>query len=166
MVKVLDIPILNQINGIDDLKAIGTYIEVKIGIEEKIGVPLRVNGWSQLFNKIKSVSASINNNIEKLSILLCEENNLKEIGQFYEAKKVISDIFSLQIKARSWRELKLKLKKISSAFKDGVTTDKHLLFEKNKIRNFINSSKLEGIQINEGLTSRSMADVLNKYWSR
>jgi hypothetical protein len=42
------------------------------------------------------------------------------------------------------------------------SVDKEAIFEKNKRRNFIHSSKLEGIEIN--YTSHlKMTDVLNKY---
>lgn len=161
----LKMPTLNQIKDINDLRSRGTYTEVKIGIEEKIGVSLKANGWNQLFNKIKSVSISINNNIDQLIPLFSDEGRLKETGQFSEAKKIISELLSLQIKARGWEELRYKLKTIVSAFNDCIAVDKYELFERNKIKNFISSSKLEGIQITENLTSRNMADVLNKYRS-
>ena len=42
------------------------------------------------------------------------------------------------------------------------SVDKAAIFEKNKRRNFIHSSKLEGIEINDN-PHLKMADILNKY---
>ena len=159
----LRIPPLSHINDIDSLKAIGAYREVKLGIDKTIGLPLRANGWVQMFNKIKEISTCINRNYDFITRILEEEEYIKEIGCFSEVKKKVSNIFSFQIKASSWKGLKLKLSMIFKAFNGCDSTNRHELFEKNKIRNFISSSKLEGIQISENLVSRSMEEVLKKY---
>ena len=154
---------LNEIKDIDTLKSFGTYTEVKLRVEEKIGVSLKVSDWSQLLKKITIQSVSVNQHIDKLNYLILEDKNLKEIGQLSDAKKLVSELLSFRIKDRSWKQLKRSLKMIVSAFNKHDIADKSELFEKNKIRNFISSSRLEGVQISENLTSRSMADVLNKY---
>lgn len=41
--------------------------------------------------------------------------------------------------------------------------EKSELFEKNKIRNFVNSSRLEGILISENPALKNLEEVINKY---
>jgi hypothetical protein len=162
----LRLPLLSKIDDIHRLKAVGAYREVKLGIDKKIGFPLRAKGWIQLFNKIKIISASINKNSDVIALILTEEGYSKKIGRFSEVKQTISSMLEIPIKANSWKDLKLKLSLILTAFNGCDFGNKRDLFEKNKIRNFISSSKLEGIQISEDSVSRSMEEVLNKYRSR
>lgn len=153
---------LDKIKDIETLKSFGSYKEVKFWIEEKVGVPLKVNGWNQLFKIINCLSRSVNENIEKLIFFLDENERLKELGSFSEAKGTISELLAFQIKAKSWKQLERNLKSIVVAFRNRDTTDKSAIFEKNKIRNFIHSSKLEGIQISD-TPALKMSDILDKY---
>jgi hypothetical protein len=155
-------PPLYKIKDIDTLKSLGTYIEVKRWVTKKVDVALNVNGWEELFQRINGLSFSVNENIEKLIFFLNENKRLKELGSFLEAKKKISALLEFQIKARSWKQLERNLKSIVVAFRNRDMTDKSAIFEKNKIRNFIQSSRLEGIKINDTPVLK-MADVLDKY---
>ncbi len=157
--KILD---LGKIKDIETLKSFGTYADVKIHVEEKIGVSLNVNDWDQLLKTINNLSFSVNKNIEKLTFVLTDNKHLKELGSFSEAKRIISQLLSFPMTARSWERLESQLKTIVLAFSHHELTDKSVIFEKNKIRNFVNSSRLEGIQISD-IPILKMADVINKY---
>lgn len=165
--KIIDntsskIPHLDKIKDIETLKSFGSYLEVKLWVEEKVGVPLKINGWNQLFKKINGLSLSINENIEKLIFLLDENKHLKELGSFPEAKEKVSALLGFQIKTRSWKQLERSLKSIVVAFRNRDMIDKAAIFEKNKIQNFIHSSRLEGIQMSDA-PALKMADVIEKY---
>jgi len=165
--KIIDntssrIPDLYKIKDVETLKSFGSYTEVKIWVEKKVGVALKINGWNQLLKRIYDLSFSVNENIEKLIFLLDENKHLKELGSFPEAKKKVSTLLGLQIKARSWKQLERSLKSIVVAFRNRDMVDKSAIFEKNKIRNFIHSSRLEGIQLND-TPALKMTDVLDKY---
>jgi len=156
------IPAFDRIKDIETLKSFGSYREVKFWVEEKIGVSLRANGWNQLFKKINCLSLSVNKNIEKLTVFLSDNKQLRSIGSFSEAKVIISKLLSFPIKARSWKQLENNLKTIVLAFSYLEVTDKSSLFEKNKIRNFIHSSRLEGIHMSD-IPALKMEEVLDKY---
>jgi hypothetical protein len=155
-------PPLYKIKDIDTLKSLGTYIEVKRWVTKKVDVALNVNGWEELFQRINGLSFSVNENIEKLIFFLDENKRLKELGSFLEAKKKISELLKFQIKARSWKQLERNLKSIVVAFRNRDMTDKSAIFEKNKIQNFIQSSRLEGIKISDTPVLK-MSDILDKY---
>ncbi len=156
------IPHLDKIKDIETLKSFGSYAEVKFWVEKKVGVPLKINGWDQLLKRINGLSFSVNENIEKLIFLLDENEHLKELGSLPEAKEKVSALLGFQIKACSWELLERSLKSIVVAFRNRDMIDKSAIFEKNKIRNFIHSSRLEGIQMSD-TPALKMADVLDKY---
>lgn len=155
-------PPLYKIKNIESLKTLGTYKEVKSWVEKKADVSLKVNGWNELFKKINGLSSSVNENIEKLIFFLDEDGRLKELGSFSEAKLKVSELLEFQISAQSWKQLERKLKSIIVAFRNHDMIDKSAIFEKNKIRNFIHSSRLEGIQMSDA-PALKMTDILDKY---
>lgn len=156
------IPYLYKIKDIETLKSFGSYTEVRLWVEERIGVSLKINGWNQLFKKINGLSLSVNQNIEKLIFLLDENEHLKELGSFTEAKKKVSALLGFQIKCHSWKQLERSLKSIVVAFRNRDMIDKAAIFEKNKIQNFIHSSRLEGIPMTDA-PALKMADIIEKY---
>ncbi|TRW93087.1 YhfG family protein [Candidatus Methylobacter oryzae] len=156
------LPDLNKIKDIETLKSFGSYAEVRLSVEKRIGIRLKSNSWQQLLKRISGLSLVVNNNIEKLIFLLDENKHLKELGSFHEAKKKISTLLGVQIKARSWKQLEISLKSIVVAFRNRDVIDKSAIFETNKIQNFIHSSRLEGIQLND-MPALKMADVIDKY---
>lgn len=156
------LPDLNKIEDLETLKSFGSCIEVKSRIEKRIGVSLKTNGWQQLLKRIRDLSLVVNENIEKLIFLLDENKHLKELGSFNDAKKKVSALLGLQIKARSWKEFERSLKSIVVAFRNRDIVDKSAIFERNKIQNFIHSSRLEGIQLSD-TPALKMSDVIDKY---
>jgi hypothetical protein len=157
-----NLPPLYKIKDIETLKSLGTYIEVRRWIAKKVDVPLKVSGWEELFQRINSLSFSVNENLEKLIFLLSENEHLKELGSFSKAKEKISELLMFRIKSRSWKQLERNLKSIVVAFRNRDMIDKSVIFENNKIQNFIQSSRLEGIQISDA-PALKMADIFDKY---
>ncbi|MCK9397339.1 MAG: YhfG family protein [Methylobacter sp.] len=165
--KIIDntsskIPALYKIKDVETLKSFGSYTEAKIWVEEKVGVALKINGWNQLLKRIHELSFSVNENIEKLIFLLDEKEHLKELGSFPDAKKKVSALLGFQIKVRSWKQLERSLKSIVVAFRNRDMIDKAAIFEKNKIQNFIHSSRLEGIPMTDA-PALKMADIIEQY---
>ncbi|MBL6986483.1 MAG: hypothetical protein ISR72_05475 [Methylobacter sp.] len=156
------IPDLNKIKDLETLKSFGSYTEVKSRVEKRIGVPLKTNSWKQLLKRINDLSLIVNNNIEQLIFLLDENKHLKELGPFLEAKKKISTLLEFHITASGWKQLERNLKSIVVAFRNPDTIDPSAIFEQNKIRNFIHSSRLEGIQMSDTLALK-MTDAPDKY---
>lgn len=152
---------LGKIKDIETLKSLGSYAKVKTLIKQEIGISFEVSNWDQLLKMIEQLSISVNRNTEMLVHLIADSKNLKELGLFSNAKKTISELLRLKIKARSWQQLENVLRKILLAFDNDDF--KAALFEKNKMRNFINSSRLEGIHIETMPPALKMKDVLEKY---
>ncbi len=154
---------LGKIKDIETLKSLGSCADVKKLIKSEIGISFEVSNWEQLLKMIEQLSISVNKNSEMLVPLIADSRNLKELGSFSNAKKVISELLRLKIKARSWDSLEKILNKVLPEFTNDDFAIKSALFEKNKIRNFIYSSKLEGIFIKDEPPQLKMKDVLEKY---
>jgi len=158
----LKIPALDKINAIGLLKSLGPYRDIKYAIEKKLGIPLKANSWEQLFEKINQLSLAVDSNMGLLTLFLADNKQLRAIGPFFEAKKRVSELLALPIKARGWEQLESNLKRIVLAVSHREITDKAALFEKYKIHNFIHSSRLEGIYMNDA-PALKMEEVLDKY---
>ncbi|WP_252178451.1 YhfG family protein [Endozoicomonas sp. 4G] len=140
---------------IDELKKVGSYLEVKILIEEKIDNKLGVNGWKPLFYKIKAVKESVGLNKNKL-ISECDGDYLNK------SKKKVSDILGFKVVAKNFNELKKKIDMIIVFF-GSSTFDPYEHYEKTKLDKFKSSSRLEGIKIEFSNQDQTIEGVLAKY---
>lgn len=103
------------------------------------------------------------NDNTKLKELVSNEGALKSLGSFKETKIIISKLVSHNIKAHGWKNLRDKLTKLFNGLtKHGEAIDKFAFYEKNKMSNFINSSSLEGLNINNGHFA-TIEDVIKKF---
>jgi len=142
-------------NDIEELKLLGSYFEVKNNIEKELGMKLGVRGWNSLFDKIKLLKKLIASNKSDFSVV-CDENS------FTKSKNIISKIIGLKVKAKSWNELRSKLENLIIVFCNNIF-DPYEYYEKTKINKFINSSKLEGINIVVSDETHSLESILKKY---
>lgn len=142
-------------SDIQELRTLGSYYEVKSSLEEELGSKLGVTGWKPLFEKIHILKKTVISNKNYLSAI-CEGNSFKE------SKNKISKLLKLKIKARGWRELKSKIKKIVDTFCFSAF-DPYEHYERTKLKKFINSSKLEGIEVQIPNEATSLEAVLAKY---
>lgn len=151
-VKKIDI---NRIDSLATLMECGSYLSVKKHIENKIGFKLGVRGWKELYRKISYIK----------NYLECQPANIDEVissNDFSIAKKKIYEYLEVKIPADNKNELSKKISRLISFF-----TNKNLSayekYELSKRKNFINSSKLEGIEISSVSSGMSLEDILNKY---
>ncbi len=142
-------------NDIEELKLLGSYFEVKNNIEKELGMKLGVKGWNSLFDKIKLLKKLIASNKSDFSVV-CNENS------FTKSKNIISKIIGLKVKAKSWNELRSKIENLIIVFCNNIF-DPYEYYEKTKINKFINSSKLEGINIVVSDETHSLESILKKY---
>lgn len=142
-------------SDINELRSLGSYYDVKNSLEKELSNKLGVNGWGSLFEKIKTLKEIVSAHKEYLSSA-CEQNS------FRNSKSEVSKLLKLRLKARSWVELKTKIKKIIAVFYSD-TFDPYEYYEKTKLKKFKNSSKLEGIDIDIPDETVSLENVLMKY---
>lgn len=138
-----------------DLRALGSYLEIKNSLEKEIDNKLGVKGWKSLFYKIQVLkeSALINKS------LILKEN---EVKSFKESKKAISKTLGINITARGWEDLNRKVNLIIAVFYS-EPFDPYKYYEKTKLEKFKESSKLEGINIEFSDKNTSLESVLEKY---
>lgn len=144
-----------KVSSLDDLKELGSYLEIKRFLEEKVDNKLAVKGWSSLFFKIQSLKDIICTNKETLLSSVHKKS-------FKESKVEISKILGAKVRARNKDDLNKKLAAFINVFCFSVF-DPYEHYEKTKMKKFKDSSKLEGIDIELGNTEKSLESILAKY---
>jgi len=142
-------------DNIDEFKNLGKYLELKSTIEENIDLKLGVNGWDSLFKRIKNLKTSLADN-QSLLLLIYSQST------FREAKSKLTQLLGFKVKAKSRNQLKNKIDNLIKYFCQTVF-DPYKRFEETKMKNFKNSSKLEGIEIETTNNFNSLESILAKH---
>lgn len=142
-------------SSVDDLRELGSYLEIKRFLEEQVDNKLGVKGWKSLFDKIKYLEEIIQLHKEDLLFSYDEK-------PFKESRTEISKILKVKIKAKRWSDLKKKVDLFIIFFCTSVF-DPYKHYERTKMKKFKDSSKLEGIDIEFGDEKNSLESVLTKY---
>lgn len=146
---------LLQAAQVSDLKAQGTFLEIKRFVETRLYLKLGVNGWYSLLLKLQSLSA-----LEGVSDD-CEHYSFN--ARSYPAvRAAVSKKIGFKITAKNLTELKAALHALSTC-SARLEFDPYKRFEKNKHKNFINSSRLEGIKIPVTDKKASLEEMLAKH---
>ncbi|MCL1090886.1 hypothetical protein L2744_15015, partial [Shewanella profunda] len=80
-----------KVSSIDDLKGLGSYLEIKRFLEEKVDNKLGAKGWSSLFFKIQGLKGIICTNKETLLSSIHKNS-------FEESKVEISKILGIKMR--------------------------------------------------------------------
>lgn len=144
-----------KVNDVDGLKAFGSYLYLKSDLENNLDFKLGVKGWDSLFQKIKQLKLTVPKNKDKF-FEICQRYSLDE------AKSKTFELIGIKIPANNKKQLIAKVENLVKCFSDS-SFDPYRRFEETKLKNFKNSSKLEGIEIFISSESSSLREVLAKY---
>lgn len=147
--------IISNINSLADLKECGTYFFVKNSIEKELGTKLGGRSWKDLYIKITNIKSIV----EKEEILL--DTSCLDYD-FLKARDKLQKILTIKITTKNIEELNILINKLVKFFRKSSLSP-YERYEKNKKRNFISSSKLEGIDIPNKTTTDSLEDILKRY---
>lgn len=142
-------------SNINELRAYGSYLELKNIFEKELGNKIEVKGWNSFFSKIQNLKIIIPSNKKALESAY-NKTSLKE------SKKEISTILTIKIKAKNQTELKKKVDSFIFVFCSSIF-DPYTYYERTKLKKFKDSSKLEGINIDILDEKSSLENVLKKY---
>lgn len=151
----MDTNTILKASDIQELKALGSYLEVKRSFEGELDSKLGATGWKSFFDKVNSLKEVVSSNKDYLASI-CENNSFKE------SKNKISKLLNIKVKAKSWMELKRKIEIFIALFCANIF-DPYDYYEKTKLEKFKNSSKLEGIDIQVPDETVLLESVLAKY---
>lgn len=143
------------IDSLELLKAWGSYRSVKQRIEGAGKFKLGVRGWNALYIKVTHMVSAIEDKRPLLEALLVEDD-------YAVARKKAEAILGIEILAKSIGELRLGVRALISLFSTSAISP-YEAYENNKRKNFISSSRLEGVEIPESVPDESLEDILNKY---
>lgn len=155
---------LENLNNIDNLQSIGKFSYAKIIIGNKITLPIKARSWLDLLKIVTGLNMSVLSNKELLEKLLEDESTIRKLGDFKDAKTILTKKIGHKVTARSWKELYKKIRNIYCAwFGDNILSfdEKDKIYENIKYKNFVSSSKLENIDIIP--VSESLDELENKY---
>lgn len=142
-------------SNIQELKSLGSYLEVKRIFEKELGDKLGVIGWKSFFEKVNALKEIVSSNKDYLASI-CDENSFKE------SKNKTSKLLKVKVKARGRNELKRKIEIFITLFCANIF-DPYDHYEKTKLEKFKNSSKLEGIEVQIPDETVLLESVLTKY---
>ncbi|ATV15544.1 DUF2559 family protein [Pseudomonas syringae pv. actinidiae] len=144
-----------QADRIEDLQKLGAFAEIKRTVETQLMLKLGVNGWAALFSKLHVLKATLSSNSSSINLARHEKN-------FSEARRALSKSLGFRVAAKNPSELDGLIRTCSLYFFDNHF-DPHRRFEEKKLKNFINSSKLEGIKIPFPDEKASLESILAKH---
>ena len=144
-----------KVDDVDELKVFGSYLDLKNIIEKNLDLKLGVKGWDSLFQKIKQLRLAVPKNKDRL-FEICRSCSLDE------AKSKTFELIGTRVAANNKKQLMVKLENLVKCFGDS-SFDPCRRFEETKLKNFKNSSKLEGIEIFISSESSSLREILAKY---
>lgn len=144
-----------QAEDIEDLKKLGKFFDLKKAVESQLMLILGVNGWASLYRQLKRLERSISSNKDSLY-------RAAETNDFKSVRYSLSETMGFTLTVKSQADLDTLIKNcLAYAVEQDVSPYKH--FEDKKIKNFINSSKLEGIHLPFPESKASLESVLAKH---
>lgn len=152
----MSISINNVLNShdINELKAQGSFLELKQFTENQLSLKLKVRGWVSLFNKIKHLQGTTPKNRDTIL-------NIISNYPLPHAEKQIEKLIAVKFNTADSKQLTSHFLLLCKAFKK-ANFDPYQRFEETKRKNFQHSSRLEGVKI--AVTPKSSLEaVLAKY---
>lgn len=146
---------IDTFENLDALKSAGSYLCVKKNIETTLGIKLGVKGWDSLFGKLCLLKKTIN------SQPMQPEQSLSSLP-LNTLKQRVWQLLQIKIAARTKSEYLASLKRLWRFFLI-EKFDPFKRFEEIKRRNFIESSKLEQLDLSDVQPFSSVQEVVKKY---
>lgn len=146
--------VLNS-NNVEELQRVDSYLKLKNFIESELGFKLHVNGWVSLFERINFLKSTISKKKEELKKIL-------NVHSFPEAKRQTAKILGFNIDVKEHANLRKALNSLVSLFSN-TKMSAYERYEATKRKNFIHSSRLEGIEIPSQKSKQSLESILAKY---
>jgi len=162
---------LTDLSSIGQLKAQGDFRSVKSLVAKALGFAIKANSWGGLYGQLCKIRAAIIENHQQLCVLANNDAAIRALGGFDKAKKALSALLGVKLPAENWPQLLSRFQQVMSAFLPNETLngnsplytheEKVRKFDQIKFQNFVNSSKLEGIDVTK--SHLSMAELVKKY---
>ena len=162
-------PQLGKIHNIEGLKSYGSLNSIKESILSESGIALRANSWESLYEKVSELVKNATKNQKYIEQLANKKATVKDFGDFNESKSKLSNLIGYKLSAKSWDELHTKTNKataflliiIRTKNKSLSLAEKKKLFNKSKYKNFVSSSRLEGVSVIP--VKNSIDELIKKY---
>ena len=141
---------INDINTLYNIKKYGSFIEMKKNLKNIFGFDVKARSWKALFEKLQNIKKIINNADKSLFIT----------NSFLISKNKISEKLGIYSCADNLQQLKNDFDKLIIFF-TLKKFDPYEEFEKSKIADFTDSSRLEGIYIKK--TNKTLDEIIKQY---
>ncbi len=151
----MNIQDLVKAKKVEDLKAFGGYFDTKNNLESQLGFKLGVNGWHSLHEKLYELRMAVKSNKDKIY-------HIYWTYPLDKSKEEISDILDVDLTVKDKEELKDRVDDLICFFYIS-SYDPYRKYEESKLKNFKNSSKLEGIDIDISNKNKCLSSILSKY---
>lgn len=143
--------------AIEELKTHGSFNEVKQRLSAQVGFRLRARSWSGLLATICQIRQALTHR--------CDDINTALKGKSVHAiRSDLRRLIGVELPGRTLDCLRQQVESLTSTFVFCQESESPAArYEKNKKRNFINSSRLEGLEIDENVSEQSLEQILAEY---
>ena len=145
------------VTSIEELKALGSFRDVKKDLCSELGFRVSARGWDSLFQKLVTLRESV----------MCHS---AEIEQALQSKSTSSgrsqlqNLLGIRIPGRTRAALKRNVDALMQTFcRPRSALSPYERYEQTRWKNFRSSSKLEDITIPDSNSNHSLEDILAAY---
>lgn len=143
--------------ALEGLKAHGSFSEVKQRLSAQLGFRLRARSWSALLATICQIRQALTHRRDDIKTALKGRS-------VHAIRSDLSRLMGIELPGSTLDCLRQQVQSLASTFTFCQQSESPAArYEKIKKRNFINSSRLEGLEIEEDLSEQSLEQILAEY---
>lgn len=135
-----------------------TMTEVTKQLKSLTGLLIKVDSWDELRECLDALDSSAK--------ALPSVAKLRDQHKFQEAKNIVSETLGYAFKAQSWSVMEKRLSNVHVLVTQLFPCSAAELFERNKKRNFIASSRLEGVTVLDSDRTESKESAIARILGR
>ena len=142
---------------VDELERYGSFSEAKRCLSAQVGFQLRARSWSTLRQMIYQARQALTHRRDDIDAALK--------GQSVQAvRSELRQLIGIELPGRTLESLQQQIEALIRAFAVSQAPQSPAeRYEKIKKRNFINSSRLEGLEIKEDVSGQTLEQILAEY---
>jgi hypothetical protein len=161
---------LADLSSVENLKSYGSFKTVKSLISNNFGFSIKASSWEILYCQLYNIKNTVKKNEKQLYFLVKDQSAIRALGGFNIAKAELSKFVGVKLAANGWNKLFSIFESVVFTFLPSETSnekktytyeEKVKKFEEVKFQNFVNSSKLEGIEVTK--SDLTMDELIKKY---
>lgn len=141
---------------VDSIKKLGNFQHILIFFEKETGAQVKVRDWKNLFKTLNTLKETEAHHESQLRAIVQSTSSA-------EAKRKIKERFNLWVKGETTQELLYSTMLVTEFVRLWGSSDPKVRYEGLKRKNFIDSSRLESIEMDNPAPSESLEELIKRH---